>query len=126
MARAARARRAMIVAAAGLTAGLAALASALLPGRSLGAGTHRRAALATPSRPVTSAPQLPAPAGAAQLGLQAPSQAPSTPTPSGPAAPASSPAPAASAPAPAASAPAIAPAPVPAPAPVAPAVSGGS
>src|SRR5437764_10707941 len=81
-----RTRRWLIVGAAGMTAGLAALASALLPGKSLGA---KRSATAT-SRPSGSSatrssatPQLPAPADPAQLGLQGPSAGPtpSQPTP---------------------------------------------
>jgi len=83
--RIARTRRWMIAAAAALTAGLAALASALLPGKSLGAKTA--SATPRPSRPLTrstTTPKLPAPANAAQLGLQGPSQAPSAPSGSDP------------------------------------------
>ena len=67
-----RTRRWMLAAAAGLTAALAALASALVPGKSLGAKSH--IASITPTRtgsgaPSTGTPSLPPPAGAAALGL---------------------------------------------------------
>src|SRR5213082_3524814 len=89
-----RTRRWLVVGAAGLTAGLAALASALLPGKSLGAKTRSESSTTTPSRsstakPSSATPQLPAPADGAQLGLQGPD---AVPTPSQPA-PASQPAP---------------------------------
>ena len=55
-----------------LTAALAALASALLPGKSLGAKTHVPATHAqiASSSSSSSTPQLPPAAGAAALGLQ--------------------------------------------------------
>jgi len=87
-----RTRRWMIAGAVALTAALAALASTLLPGKSFGAkGTATRSS----SGPVattagTGTPQLPAPADAAQLGLQGPSGAPQ---PSAPEQPAPQPAP---------------------------------
>ncbi len=87
LARISRTRRWILAGAAALTAAFAALASALLPGKSLGAKTG----VTTPSASrVTAAapsgtPQLPAPAGAAELGLQssgaAPQPAPSQPSP---------------------------------------------
>ena len=66
LARIGRTRRWMLAGAAVLTAALAALASALLPGKSFGAGSH-----AAPAAPTNSAvaPALPAAANAAQLGL---------------------------------------------------------
>jgi len=92
-----RTRRGMIVAAAGLTAGLAALVSALLPGKSLGAksaalvpATHAAAA------PITVTPALPAPASASQLGVGSAGQA-SQSLPPPPVAPAPAPAQSASA-----------------------------
>lgn len=95
----------MIAAAAGLTAGLAALASALLPGKSLGA--HR--AGATVARSITAArpnatPALPLPAGADQLGVGSGGGSAQSVSP-----PASTPQPAAPQPAPAQAAPAPAP-----------------
>ncbi len=95
-----RTRRWMLAGAAALTAGLAALASALLPGKSLGAKPTTVAATAARTgasrAPVT--PQLPSPASSAQLGLNAPGQAPqSAPAPQ----PAPAPAPAQAAPQPA-------------------------
>jgi hypothetical protein len=91
-----RTRRWIIVGAAALTAALAALASVLLPGKSLRAKSRVTAApsarAAAPTR--SSAPALPAPADAAQLGLQSPGQPPQ-------AAPAPQPAPQQSAPQPA-------------------------
>jgi hypothetical protein len=68
-----RTRRWMLAGAAALTAALAGLASALVPGKSLGAKTH---AASVPTSAVTKAkassgvPTLPPPAGAAALGLQ--------------------------------------------------------
>jgi hypothetical protein len=88
-------RRWLIVAAAGLTAGLAALVSALLPGKSLGAKSTAAHAAAAAS----STPALPAPASAAQLGIGSSASTPSISPP--PAAPQAAPAPAPSAPAPA-------------------------
>jgi hypothetical protein len=78
-----RTRRWMLAGAAVLTAGLAALASALLPGKSFGAGSkgNARNVPATAANP-TVTPALPAPANADQLGLQPPGQAPqSVPAP---------------------------------------------
>jgi hypothetical protein len=91
-----RTRRWMIVAAAALTAGLAALASALLPGKSLGAKSPTPVAATAHAAAVspTSTPQLPAPAGPGQLGLQGSGQAPQAVTPSPQAAPQPAPAPA--------------------------------
>src|SRR5438270_9412843 len=71
LARIVRARRWLLAGAAALTAALAGLASALLPGKSLGA--KPRAAAVTPTasaKPGSSraAPSLPPPAGAAALG----------------------------------------------------------
>lgn len=97
----------MIAGAAALTAALAALASALLPGKSLGAKSSTGASY--PEKTVTagapsSTPQLPAPAGAAQLGLQSSGETPeASPSPSQQSVPPP--------------APQAAPAPVPAPAP---------
>jgi hypothetical protein len=90
-----RARRWLLLAAVAMTAGLAALASSLLPGKSFGStGSHGRLRTPTPGararngRAVGSsavAPALPAPAGPGQLGLQGPAQVPqSSPSPSPP------------------------------------------
>jgi hypothetical protein len=98
-----RTRRWMLAGAAALTAGLAALASALLPGKSFGAGTTHHAQ-ATASTSSSATPPLPAPADGAQLGLTASGQAPqSAPAPSAPAPQPQAPAPQSAAPAPAAS-----------------------
>jgi hypothetical protein len=70
-----RARRWLIAATAALTAGIAALVSAVTPGRS-GAATH-----VSSSRAVTSALQLPPAAGPGELGLQGPAQAPGVAAP---------------------------------------------
>jgi hypothetical protein len=130
-ARIGRARRWLLLGAVAMTAGLAALASSLLPGKSLGsAGAHGRlrtgvtqgsgARTQGAAAPSAAAPALPAPAGAAQLGLQGPVQAPQS----------SPPASSQSAPPATQSSPPPASAPAPAPAPSAPAsggvVSGGS
>jgi hypothetical protein len=96
-----RARRWIIVAAAALTAGFAALVSAVAPGRSLG---HTRTP-AAPRQTAAAAAVMPPVASPSELGLQGPNEAP---------------APAQSTPAPQA-----APQPQPVPQP-APAVSGGS
>ena len=118
LARIGRTRRWMLAGAAALTAAFAALASVLLPGKSLGARTG--VAAPTASRATTGSasgtPQLPAPAGPAELGLGSPDQAPQA-APSG-----SSPqgSPQGSAPQQAA------PQPAPAPAPSSGVVSGGS
>lgn len=123
MARLSRARRWVIALAAGLTAALAGLASALLPGKSLAAkhGASGPAAT-TASRSTSGTPGLPPAAGASALGLQGPDQSPASSSgSSSSAAPQSSSSPA-PAPAPQSSAPAPAPAPAQAPA----ATSGGS
>jgi hypothetical protein len=62
----------MLAGAAALTAGLALLASALLPGKSLGAKSRAVAKATTVARATSSSvtPPLPAPANAAQLGIQ--------------------------------------------------------
>jgi hypothetical protein len=64
----------MLAGAAALTAGLAGLVSVLLPGKSLGAGSHRVVRTTTATSGAT--PPLPAPANPAQLGIQSPGQAP--------------------------------------------------
>lgn len=90
-----RTRRWTLAGAAALTAGLAALASALLPGKSFGANAHTGS---TAARPATSnpsgTPALPAPANAAQLGVGQSSQS-STPPPAPAPAPQAQPAPSA-------------------------------
>lgn len=91
-----RARRCLLVATAALTAALAALASTLLPGKSLGAKSHSATIAPVRTAPVaaTVTPQLPAPATGAQLGLgdasgasssQAAQSAPTSPAASQPA-----------------------------------------
>jgi hypothetical protein len=67
-----RTRRWLLAGAAALTAALAALASALLPGKSLGAKVHSKSATSQPvaRRSNSSTPRLPPPAGAAALGLR--------------------------------------------------------
>jgi hypothetical protein len=79
LARVGRTRRWLLAGAAALTAGLAALASALVPGRSL-ASKHPTTTTGTtgPAKTPTrkTEPALPPPASLTQLGLQAPSQAP--------------------------------------------------
>jgi hypothetical protein len=126
LARIGRFRVMMLIAAAGLTALLAVVASALLPGKSLGASrktaaravTAARRAPSTPRRHASAvAPRMPAPAGPAALGLQAPDQAPG----------AVAPAPTAPSPQPTAPpAPPVQPAPAPAPSSGGAVVSGGS
>jgi hypothetical protein len=70
-------RRWMILAAAGLTAGLAGLVSTLLPGKSLGAKSPVATASARPAATsATATPPLPAPASADQLGVGAAGQSP--------------------------------------------------
>src|SRR5581483_8738448 len=119
-----RTRRWALAGAAALTAGLAALASALLPGKSFGAAAHSRAestaisqhAATSGSSSVT--PPMPAPANAAQLGVSSsgqPAQSVPAPQPTPAPQPAQSPAPAQS------SAPAQSPAPAQSSAPAAPA-----
>jgi hypothetical protein len=124
LARISRTRRWMLAGAAALTAALAGLASALVPGKSLGAKT-RSASVAprttTKSSSSSVAPSLPPPAGASALGLQGSEQSSGS---SGDSSSASSGSQAA-APQPAPQ-PAPAPAPVPAPSGGGAATSGGS
>jgi hypothetical protein len=98
LARVSRVKRWTIAAAAALTAGLAYLASALVPGKSLGAKARmpaRTQTTAPKSASSTVTPPLPAAAGPSQLGLQGPSQPPeSVPAPSDPSQSAAPPAPA--------------------------------
>ena len=95
-----RTRRWTLAGAAALTAGLAALASALLPGKSFGAKSHTTPQ--TTSRPAPAgssvAPPLPAPANPAQLGVGGATSSSPPPQPTAPPAPAVSPQPAQSAP----------------------------
>jgi hypothetical protein len=87
LARISRTRRWMLAGAAALTAGLAALASALLPGKSFGAGS-RSTAQSTRAIAANSPPPLPAPANAAQLGISSAGSEPAPvpqPQPSAPA-----------------------------------------
>jgi hypothetical protein len=88
-----RTRRWTLAGAAALTAGLAALASALLPGKSFGAKAHRpmQATSQTAAANPHAAPPLPAPADPAQLGLGQSSQAPPVPQPTPAPAPATAP-----------------------------------
>lgn len=77
--RVSRVRRLAIVATAALTAGCAALVASIAPGKSLATKPNVASATITPigsSAGARSAPALPPLAGAAQLGLQAPAQAP--------------------------------------------------
>jgi len=130
-----RTRRWVIAGTAVLTAGFAALVSAVAPGRSLASKAQPRteAARATASartgstgsgstrsgstRSGSAIPSMPPPAGAGSLGLQGPDQAPSVPQQSQPQSDPSAPQ----------SAPSQAqPQSAPVPAPAAPAVSGGS
>jgi hypothetical protein len=110
LARIGRARVLMLVVAVALTALLAAMASALLPGKSLGATSKRAAGGAHPAtttrrvrshRTAAVAPKMPAPAGPAELGLQAPGQAPQSVPPPPPVTQSQPSAPVPSAPAPA-------------------------
>jgi hypothetical protein len=71
-----RARKMLIVAAAAGTALVAAVVSAVAPGRSLGARSRVTGAAARTAAPSTGASQMPPLASASQLGLQGPSQAP--------------------------------------------------
>ncbi len=93
----------MIAGGAVLTAGLAALVSAIVPGRTLAARPHAGSPATAHTAPVRTASgkRMPPLASASALGLQGPGQAPqaSTPTPATSAPPQASP-PAAPAPAP--------------------------
>jgi len=87
LARIVRTRRWVIAAAAALTAGIAALVSAVAPGHSLAAKSKTApsgdVASASTSSSGSGIPRMPAPASAGDLGLQGPSQAPSpAPSPS--------------------------------------------
>src|SRR5437660_9209862 len=80
-----RARRWIIAAAAAATAAVAGLISAVAPGRTLGASgqstgssTSGAGTSAGGGSAASSSAQLPAPAGAGQLGLQGPAQPPSS------------------------------------------------
>src|SRR2546421_1563719 len=82
VARVRRTRRWVIAGAAALTAGFAALVSAVAPGRTLTAakgatGTERSGAAASTASNGAAIPRMPAPANASDLGLQSPEQAPS-------------------------------------------------
>ena len=125
--RVSRVRRGVLIGAAGLTGAVAAVVSAVAPGRSLGAKSRSAAHVATKatSRPRTkSHATMPPLASAGALGLQGPSEAPQpAPAPSQPSQP-SAPQPSApqpSSPQPSAPQPQAAPTPAPAPP-----VSGGS
>jgi hypothetical protein len=106
--RVSRVRRWTLVAAGALTAGFAALVSAIAPGHSLGAKTRGHAPLSARQAPRTgsrrSQLQMPPLASASDLGLQGPSSspqaAPSSPAPSNQSQAAPPPAPVAPAPAP--------------------------
>jgi hypothetical protein len=86
LARVRRTRRWVILGAAGLTAGIAALVASVAPGRTL---TAKSSSADTGTSTVASTgggsvvPSLPAPASASELGLQGPDQAPS-PAPQSP------------------------------------------
>ena len=89
-----RTRRWVIVGTAALTAGFAALVSALAPGRSLASksspGTKVAAADPSTSSSRSAIPAMPAPADPGSLGLQGPNQAPApvaSPQPSVPSQP---------------------------------------
>lgn len=113
-----RTRRWVLLATAALTAGFAALVSAVAPGRSLAsktsastAASSATASASTASSSGSAIPSMPPPAGANQLGLSGPNEAPSSgddqsqsSQPSAPAQPQSAPAPA---PAPQPAAPAV-------------------
>ena len=81
-----RTRRWMIIGTAALTAGIAALVSAVAPGRSFAAkSSHSQVASTAGSTAAASSaiPSMPAPASSSELGLQGPDQAPSSsPSPS--------------------------------------------
>src|ERR1700741_3087126 len=79
-----RTRRGVIGAAAALTAGIAALVSAVAPGHSLASKTQAATTASTSgvttargSSSSSSLPRMPAPANPGDLGLQGPQQAPS-------------------------------------------------
>ena len=80
-----RTRRWIVVGAAGLTAGIAALVASVAPGRTLTAKSSSvgsgASTVASTSGAGSVVPSLPAPASASELGLQGPDQAPS-PAPS--------------------------------------------
>lgn len=80
LARIRRTRRWVIAGSAALTAGIAALVSSVAPGRTLSAKPAARTEASTGSARQGGAgsviPKMPPPVGAAQLGLQGPSQAP--------------------------------------------------
>ena len=84
LARISRTRRWVIAGAAVLTAGFAALVSAVAPGRSLASKSNAGTNPATTSASTrgsagsTSIPQMPPPANPGALGLQGPDQAPSS------------------------------------------------
>lgn len=107
-----RTRRWVIVGTAALTAGFAALVSAVAPGRSLASKSTGRTATASTgarassrSSSVTAIPQFPPAANPSSLGLQSPNQPPQS-VPSQPQTTTSAPAPSAPAPQPAAPQPA--------------------
>ncbi len=83
LARVGRTRRWVIVGAAALTAGFAALVSAAAPGRSLASKPATRTEVSTGSS--SAVPQLPPVASPSTLGLQGPTQPPkAVPSPSSP------------------------------------------
>ncbi|MGO9908121.1 MAG: hypothetical protein ACLPY3_20750 [Solirubrobacteraceae bacterium] len=81
LARVRRTRRRVIVGAAGLTAGIAALVASVAPGRTLSAKSSSARAgtstVASTGGAGSVVPSMPAPASASELGLQGPNQAPS-------------------------------------------------
>ena len=81
--RVSRTRRWMIVGATALTAGFAALVSAVAPGRSLASKSAASTEASTAARSSSAVPQLPPAASPDSLGLQGPSQAPQ-PVPAAP------------------------------------------
>ena len=89
LARIARVRGASVVGAGALTAGVAALVSAIAPGHTLGAKVRPRIVASTRSVPASraSVAALPPLATPGQLGLSAPGSAPSAPVPTQPSAP---------------------------------------
>src|SRR5581483_290191 len=98
-----RVRRWTLIGAAGLTAGAAALVSAVAPGRSFGAKARPPVPNTTTTATTSTArPKMPPLASASQLGLQGPAEAPqAAPAPQSSPAPAPAPAPAQAAPTPA-------------------------